>query len=244
MTNPMQNSEPKSLTKVLREIAEPKFRECRTCKTEFELPPFVIAAKFVHVCPECSERQAEHDQEETLANAANMRAERWKALCPPDFRTTLPAKLPNPMKLDKVLGWQFQAKGLSLIGPTGRGKSRCAWQLMKREYDAGKSISALDSSFGYEYSKRFVTNAADVVKWMDRHCLVDLLLMDDVLKVKLTESVEQALFVIVNYRTEWQLPIIFTTQDTGETLIARTSEDRGAALVRRIGEYTFPISFA
>lgn len=221
-----------------------QYRDCRVCREPFELPPFVIAAKYVHVCPSCSEKQAEEDQQTTLENAKHLKETRWKLLCPPEFQDTNPAKLPNPGKLDRVMNWQYQPKGLMLWGATGRGKSRCAWVLLKREYDAGKSISALNSSFGYEYSRRFVLSAADAVKWVDHQCFVDLLLLDDVLKVKLTDSVEQALFVIVNYRTEYQLPIIFTTQDTGDTLIARTSEDRGGALVRRIREYTTAINFS
>lgn len=128
-------------------------------------------------------------------------------------------------------------------GQSGRGKSRCAWELLKREYLTGRSVAVLDCSFGFDYGAKFSISVADAVRWMDQKTRVDLLLMDDTLKVKLTDSVEAALFMLVNYRTENQLPIILTTNDTGETLQSRMSDDRGAALLRRLREFSTAISF-
>lgn len=107
----------------------------------------------------------------------------------------------------------------------------------------GRSVAVLDCGFGFDYGAKFSVSAADAANWIEQKARVGLLLMDDTLKVKLTDSVEAALFMLVNYRTENELPIILTTNDTGETLQTRMSEDRGAALLRRLREFSTSITF-
>jgi DNA replication protein DnaC len=219
-------------------------RQCNECGELFDLPPFRLAAQFVHTCPKCSERHAEQDQRETLARAGLYREESWKRFCPAIFHDTEPSRLPSPSKLEMALRWQYGSRGLILHGVSGRGKSRIAWAVLKREFMAGKSVAVMDCAFGYDYSAKFATSAHDAARWVEYRMTVDMLLFDDVLKVKLTDSVEQALFAIVNSRTERGLPTIVTTNDTGDSLAARMSDDRGPALLRRLREFSQSISFA
>lgn len=219
-------------------------RQCRECGNTFELPPFRLAAELVHICPECSERHAEADQRAAAERSPMYRLAAWNRFCPAIFRDTEPSKLPSPSRLQKAMEWQYGARGLVLHGTSGKGKSRIAWELLKREYLAGKSVAVLDSAFSYEYSSKFAISAADAARWVESKSAVDLLLLDDVLKAKLTDSVEQALFTIVNTRTERGLPIITTTNDTGETLLSRMSSDRGPAMLRRLREFAVSFSFA
>jgi hypothetical protein len=218
-------------------------RNCRECGSEFDLPPFKIAAQFVFVCPKCSERHAEADQAELAKTCTARRLEAWAQICPPAFLDTESHKLPNPTKLEKALQWRFGARGLLLHGTTGKGKSRIAWQVLKREFLAGRSVASLDCGFGYDYASKFSIGAGEVQRYIAHKTSVDILLLDDVFKVKLTDSTEQALFAIVNRRTEYKLPIICTTNDTGDTLTARMSEDRGAALIRRLKEFSDVVTF-
>lgn len=218
-------------------------RICRECGKEFELPPFKVAAQFVHVCPECSERHAEADQRTVSERASHYRTLLWNQICPLIFQITEPARLPQPTKLEKAMQWQYGPKGLILHGASGKGKSRIAWEVLKREFLSGRSIAVLDSVFSYDYSSKFASSPADASRWIEHKTAVDLLLLDDVLKAKLTDSVEQALFAIVNSRTECGLPIITTTNDTGDTLTERMSPDRGPALLRRLREFSTSISF-
>jgi len=124
-----------------------------------------------------------------------------------------------------------------LHGPTGAGKSRCAWLLLKREFEAGRTVGALNSTAGLTYAAKYGDSATEVARWIDRLTGVDLALLDDVFKCKLTDSFEAAVFTIINERTEHRLPIMVTTQDTGRTLLERLSPDRGEALVRRLREF-------
>lgn len=222
------------------------FKVCLDCGKQFEVPPFKIAAKFITACPECSERLIEADRVRMIADAGKNvgnRIDRWKHICPPLYAQTEVHKLPHPSKHERVMRWTFGPKGLILIGATRTGKSRCAWSLLKREFLAGKSISVIHSGSGLEFSETYATGPDAASRWVHRHQCSDILLLDDAVKVKLTEAYEGALFTIINHRIEHLLPLICTLNDTGETLGERMSLDRGPALVERLREFCDTISF-
>lgn len=230
-------------TTVILEAGKPARILCGECNQEFELPPFAIAAQFARFCPGCSDKKAMEDQAEYIANAANRKNTAWDELCPPDFRDTDPSKLPSPSKLDKVLQWSYGKQGLILGGATRKGKSRCAWLLIRREFRAGRRCHAIGGGFAFDYSSMFRDGAWRASEWVNKLANCELLLLDDVFKVRLTDSVEQALFHIVNHRMEYCLPLIVTCNDTGETLKTRLSEDRGDPLIARLQESCRWISF-
>jgi DNA replication protein DnaC len=221
-------------------------RTCRECAKPFEVPTFIpasIAAK-VHVCPSCSERHAAETSRRAIEQSQAVRLARWKQICPPEFLQTDPNKLPCQRQYRAVMNWICGHRGLVLHGPTGQGKSRCAWLLLRREYEAGRSVRSLNSASGLTYAAKFSESAKDAERWIERLSEVDLLLLDDCFKAKLTDSFEAALFAVINTRTERQLPIIATLNDTGSTLLERLTPDRGAAMLRRLREFCDSISFA
>src|SRR5262245_9701523 len=69
----------------------------------------------------------------------------WNDLCPLEYRTTYPERLPNIEKFQQVQKWQYGPKGLVLLGPTRRGKTRAAWSLLKRlHFDERLTITAFN----------------------------------------------------------------------------------------------------
>jgi len=61
------------------------------------------------------------------------REDHWLKLCPRDFAEPVDwAQVANPAAFRKVLDWDGSYPGLLLIGPTGTGKSRSAWQVLKK----------------------------------------------------------------------------------------------------------------
>lgn len=241
----MNIKEPKLVEEIISPMIDGAIRPCEECGNGFVLPPFRIAAKFVKICPSCSEIRAELDMQKARESARDdvRRGGTWKRVCPEEFQKTERGRIPNPIRFDRVMQWKFGSRGMVLHGPTGRGKSRCAWELMRREHMQGRSWDVLDSRFAYSYSAQF-SKPSDCAKWIKARIELDILLLDDVFKTKLTDSVEQAVFAIVNHRTEEGRPVILTTQDVGETLEQRMSPDRGPALVRRIREFCESISFS
>jgi len=235
----------KSLGDILKPGSE--MLMCKTCSQPFQLPFQVRLVHLVTRCPACCDKETAAEMKRMLARVGRTTAEAktaaWKQLCPGEYQNTDKYRLPYPSKLDLVLRWQFGPRGLLLHGPTGKGKSRCAWLLLKREHEAGRKIVALDSMLGFQYAAKFSESPAAVEAWISKLATVDLLFLDDVFKVKLTDSVEAALFAVVSQRTERQKPIIAAMNDTGRTLIERMSPDRGEPFVRRLREYCETIAF-
>ena len=221
-------------------------KTCRECQQPFDIDLRMFSAYLagtVKVCPDCSEKHSMEAQRQAIVNSAIVRGSLWRSLCPPDFFDTLAERLPQPSKLQEVLRWRYGLRGLILHGPTGLGKSRCAWKLMERESRSGRSIACLGAMAAIEYGARYGESAGSVEDWMHRQIRVDILLLDDIFKNKLTDSFEMAVFTIISMRTERQRPVILTSNDTPETLMNRMSPDRAKPLMRRLIEYCHTISF-
>ena len=217
-------------------------KDCYVCATAFEVPagPMAMYAK---TCPACEERLVTEEAEKATRRNALARQERWMTFCPPDYRSIDRARLPNASKLAEVLKWEFGPRGLVLHGDTGRGKTRCAWALLAREVAADRSAACLDSSAGLGYAALYSESAGLVKKWFDHVVVVDILLLDDVFKNKLTDSFEGVVFTLIDQRIQQQRPTILTSNDTGATLAARMTQDRGNPLLRRLREHCIQINF-
>lgn len=169
------------------------------------------------------------------------RVERFQKLCPPLYRESDPARLP---KLHDVLAWQPGQQGLLLTGPTGTGKTRCLWQLVKRLVEQGESVCAFDCvSFGHEVSKRFGDSEEAPEDWAAQLATYPIIFFDDLGKLKLTDRAEAELFGLIERRTANMKPILATTNDTGTTLQDRMTDNRGPALIRRLREFCNVIQF-
>lgn len=206
--------------------------------------PFASLAQFGAYCGTCLDARNLQADRAAVARSRTIDASGWERICPPCFQNTEPSRLPSPTKLQRVLQWQYGPKGLVLHGVTGIGKSRCLYELLKREFKAGRSICVMDHSSGYRYAEAYESGPNAVNRWVEHRCKVDILAFDDLFKAKLTESFEQVVFTITAQRTERGLPILMTTQDVGKTLEQRMSPDRGPALIRRLREFCEPISFS
>lgn len=234
----------KTPAQLLRRV-EPTERQCQKCYEPFV--PFSVTAltdKLINVCPECAEKEAVSDQRAAVNRVNSQLASREKReIVPVAFRDTQAHMLPSPQMLQRVMVWKFGRQGLCLHGPTGTGKSRCAWMLASREHKAGRVVRSMDAKMGYVYAAQFAESPAVVKEWIDKHTACDILLLDDIFKVKLTESVECAIYSVFSMRTEDGKPTILTTNDTGDSILDRMSVDRGAPFVRRLRQFTRAIPF-
>ncbi|MEQ2007536.1 MAG: hypothetical protein ABMA26_12125, partial [Limisphaerales bacterium] len=62
-------------------------KNCRECGQPFKCD-FPAVARFVHVCPVCSERHAAQGQQRAVVDASAARRTRWQSFCPPAYLTT------------------------------------------------------------------------------------------------------------------------------------------------------------
>ncbi len=162
---------------------------------------------------------------------------------PQEFQDTEPEKLPCREAYEKAMKWQVGRRGLLLRGLSGTGKSRTLWSLMARLYSEDVKITVYDCGKLYnEIGEKFKNG------WGHYHIkqliLTPILALDDLGQQSPTERGEASLFHIIKTRTEKKLPVIVSTQYTGDELIAKAVEgQRMTALVRRLRENTRAISF-
>jgi len=232
---------------------KPTPRVCTSCAREFiiHLPTGTdpIMASLARMmsnlrrCEACIDREKRAEQEAEANERRRARECEWSEICPPTYRETQLSLLPSKDAHTRVMQWAFGRTGLILHGPTGLGKSRSAWLLLRREFDNGRTVGVLDSAAAFRYAAAFGQSAAKAERWFDHLTTREILFLDDVFKARLTDSFEQMLFALVEARTSHLRPIIATTNDTAETLGVRLSEDRGAPLLRRLREFCQSVSF-
>lgn len=217
---------------------ETKEKNCVDCQQLFTLPKWGLAGYEIR-CPDCLVLKKEAESKE-VANAQNAS---WLAICPKSFQDTDIARLPCQEEVRRALDWQLGPIGLLLHGPTGTGKSRTAWLVLKNQHLKRVGFKILNSSSALQYAAKFGDSATVVEKWIQGFIDVDVLFMDDLFKNKFTDSFEGVIFSIIDRRTENGRPIILTANDTGATLKGRMTEDRGEPLVRRLREFCLALTF-
>ncbi len=222
--------------------AAPIIIQCRTCGVNV-ICPIPAFAKWGILCDPCAEKDREKVLRDAIENSKIVDVSGWNRVCPSAPSDTQPHRLPSPTKLQRVLGWKYGPKGLVLHGATGQGKTRCLYELLRREFREGRTICVLDHASAYRYGEAYEQGPGAARHWIEHRCKVDILALDDLFKAKLTDSFEQAIFTIISQRTERQLPVLLTTNDVGTTLEGRMSKDRGPALVRRLREFCEAIAF-
>lgn len=209
------------------------------CSKEFTVPKFGLQSYEIRCNPCIVAKAAKDAIKESEAHSAE-----WSRRCPAQFRDTDASKLPSPESVSRALEWQYGSIGLLLHGPTGTGKSRTAWLVLKKVYDQRKTFKVLNSLAGLEYASLYSQGAEKVEKWVGELVSVDVLFMDDIFKNKLTDSFEGIIFSILDRRIESGKPVILSANDTGTTLAGRMTEDRGEPLVRRLREFCLALRFS
>jgi DNA replication protein DnaC len=145
------------------------------------------------------------------------------------FRTIRREYLPEGgRELDRVLtAWTYESgQGLLLIGPTGSGKTRCAWQVVRREIvEHGRRVRVYGAiAFGHEATERAYDGTTRA--WLDKLARVPLLMIDDIGKEKTTEAREEAMFHLIDRRAANMLPTIYTSNFDGDELVERIKGGR------------------
>jgi hypothetical protein len=182
------------------------------------------------MCPEC----VKHWDKMVLSHGAPKRV--CETPIPPLFRDTdlnlLPAELASVART-----WEPDGMGLLIHGSTRKGKTRTAWYIANRLWEADSFRNK------YLFLTMFELEARLVAAWgkeswdraMYKMTDVPLLFLDDMGKEKMTDRMASCLFALIDQRSVHRRPTIITTNLTGDTLLERFHDkELGAAFVARL----------
>lgn len=167
----------------------------------------------------------------------------WRAICPFEHRlkseggntdiTRLDAECPN---WKSILDWGMGHRGVIIRGETGTCKTRAMWRLLRKVFDSQKYFSVATCA-QFERECRDACGKGELSKYIREYISTPVLFIDDVGKAMFTDFVQNSFFEVIDERTQNGKPILATTNDSGRTLAARLSPDRGDAIVRRLRDY-------
>src|SRR5262249_2706978 len=114
-----------------------KAQTCRCCGQPLpDLEPLILFGRTFKIKPTVGARCAEESQEPTEPT-------RWERICPDEYQRTDTNRLEHEHGrrgydstwIRSALAWQYGPQGLLVAGPTGAGKSRAMWMLLRRLLD-------------------------------------------------------------------------------------------------------------
>lgn len=123
---------------------------------------------------------------------------------------------------------------LLIAGPTGVGKTFQAYGAIRRMMTGGIVIGWLASTAPDLYARLRPRPDADSETEFRRWADVPLLLLDDLGAAKDSEWTEEVLYRIVNHRSEYELPAIYTTN-----LVIRAKAPGQPSLQSAVSERVF-----
>jgi DNA replication protein DnaC len=162
------------------------------------------------------------------------------------FRSTDPIRMSEKMR--SIMLWEPSTnikdieegrKSLLIHGVSGTGKTRAAWivfqNLWQKNYPKSCKFLTMRELDGMLLSSFKNENHDDVMKFLIN---VNLLVLDDLGKERLTNRMESDLFAIIDERANLMKTTIITSNYNGQSLMERFSnEETGHAIVRRLRDY-------
>jgi DNA replication protein DnaC len=213
---------------------------CPLCKTEFEItsipPGFekILAGLSSRIaCDACSDMQRRQEGERTRDKDNKIFLN----------RSRLPANLiewDNGLGNNELLAWinAHVKESLYIPGVWGTCKTRavcnaayqnCVFHPQTRFYTSSDLIAEI---MGY-YSE----GVREVNEFKEMICSLDLLIMDDLGKEKITDRAGELLFDLIDSFYVGRGKLWITTNQTSrEELIEKLGADRGMGIIRRIAE--------
>lgn len=175
----------------------------------------------------------------------------WEAKCPKEYRSFNASHdtiLANADAINRVLSWTYGRKGLLLSGPTGRGKTRTCWELIRRLAQHSVRVKAWHAQdFFSELAKQVKYGRDDAGGWVSDQAWNTTVFIDDWGQQANTKSQEEWAegwwFRFLDLRIERGLPLIITTNLTAKDIAHRTTDVRSDPMLRRLLELCDVVKF-
>ena len=198
-------------------------------------------------CGPCATQAIQEKADRDKAARQNERLESWRSICPLIYQETDPT-YPTLCKkaYRKTMAYQFKGgKGLVLGGDSRSGKTRSAFDLLRREYMAGRSVKHIMAASFSLWNRDAAKHG--LRRWESEIKRPDILFIDDVGKAITGDGrgdyAESQFWAILETRFAHGLPVVLTIQQSGEQMQERMSGEVGKAFVERIREFCDQIKF-
>lgn len=176
---------------------------------------------------------------------------RWENSCPPALQTSdwaRPELAPFAEPIQRVLAYQIGPKGILASGPTGRGKTRAMWQLMRRLGEEGWDVRFWSASDWFTSLQDNIRYGRDEARgWVESAARHRVVFIDDLGQEAVTTAREDWaqswFFRFLDIRVGERLPLFVTTNLKANEMSGRSGSVRGDPLVRRLLEIADPIPF-
>jgi hypothetical protein len=164
----------------------------------------------------------------------------WLKVCPAGYAQPLDYGKIDPANHGKVrqsVEWVQYPKGLFVVGPTGRAKTRAVWSAMHKHWLNENKIYCRSSFQLSQDAVKALTDHENGSRVMPTYVNPNILFLDDLGK-RLTPSASQFLFEVIERRTSQMLPIMVTSNETPATLKEAINDPTMAdPILRRIKEF-------
>jgi len=202
---------------------------------------FESLARSTAVHNECADRIRAERRSANILAVTKENLARWHTICPNEFQKPLNVKEKgyNDARLKKILSWQFGPIGLRVIGPSGKCKTRFMFQLLEREFNAGRKVGAwAHGDLRAQISALASGDSAAVVAFLTELVRLDILLIDDLGKGRCTPAAEEHIYTLIAGRARENRPTHYTANVTIEEFSLQLSSEYREPTTRRIVETT------
>jgi DNA replication protein DnaC len=204
------------------------------------------AGLFRH-CPDCMEGAWQKEQEVKKLEAQAALSKAWTKICPPGYAST-DWSHPDLSPVCREAAMKWWASGsrypwLGIHGGTGRGKTRCMWEILRRHHFAGRQVLAVDvTQFARAASDWHCddrTARSEARSLIHRCRTAGVLLFDDFGKErKLSSAVASATHDLLEDRARNCRTTLWTSEKTGVELAQRLGDDYADGIIRRLREFS------
>jgi hypothetical protein len=217
-----------------------KPQTCRCCGQPLpDLQPLILFGRTFKIKPTVCTRCGQDSEKPTEPT-------RWERICPHEYQGTDFIRLKQDLVrrgydtawLEPALAWQYGPQGVLIAGPTGAGKSRAMWMLLRRLLDQEQRSFAWLNAVRFRSGLQAAARDGATESFVQRLAGVQVLYWDDLGQTHLTGAASEMLLHIVEERTTWRHPILTTTQYSAERLEFQFERpEMGQAIRRRLNEF-------
>jgi DNA replication protein DnaC len=196
-------------------------------------------------------------EEDTRRRIKQARTELWHRTCPSEYRESdwnHPRLAPWKAQIERVLAWQpvQGGKGLLLSGPTGRGKTRSLWALLKRlQCDDARDVGVWKAVDWFAALSRHLNYGRDDAAGFVRACAQRTILVIDDLGQEAVDRSREGwsrawFFDLLDTRLSEGRHTLITTNLSANRIAGDGAGDdiRGEPLVRRLIELCEVVHFS